>query len=503
VTSLKSNVLANLAGQGWVALVQLVVVPIYLSLLGVEAYGLIGFYSALLATVQVLDLGIGQTMTRELARRTASSSLGGELHDLVETVERVYWLIAASACALFLVSTPFIVGRIGGASQLSLATLQVSVVLMAVLVTLQLAINFYQCGLIGLEKFALVNLVRIIGVTASAVGGVLILLYAWKSIEALFAWHACVNVGYAISLRLLLRKSLPQIRHTPTFRLDLLRKLWRFAVGMSGVALVAAIASQIDKWILVNLVNLESFGYYSIATTVCTSLYLLIGPLFGVLFSRFSYLVAKKDEMELARVYRGGTQVLVIAIIPVAIALSLFSSEVLNLWTRNAQVSAEAAPLVSILVIGTAVNGIMNAPFALLLAHGLTRLVLGVNLVAMVFLILALTAMVPRYGPMGAAIAWLAFNLAFAFIAVPLTHRRCFLGGARTWVTGDVVLGASGAFFILGAARLVYPDETSDMAKVLYLAGSYALSVVTAALCASQTRNWLFRRAKMVYSSTG
>ncbi len=503
VSSLKANVLANLTGQGWIALVQLVVVPIYLNLLGVEAYGLIGFYATLLVTIQVLDLGLGQTMTRELARRTAISAEGNEFHDLVGTVEKVYWGIAATVCALLFLTLPFMAKHIIEASHLSRETLQNAVILMAVLVALQLTINLYQCGLMGLEKFALVNQVRVIAATASAVGGVLILLYVSRSIVALFVWHTCVYLAHAASSKVLLWRSLPGASRAPGFRLDLLKNLWRFAAGMSGITAVAIIVTQLDKWILINLLSLEDFGYYAVATAVSTSLYLFIGPMFSVLFTRFSSLAAKSDEGALTHVYRGGTQILVVAVVPAALVLSLFSYDVLNIWTRNPQVSAQAAPIVSILVIGTAVNGLMNVPFALLLAHGWARLVLGINLVAIVFLVPAILVLTLRFGPIGAAIAWLAFNLLFALLAVPLTHKRFFVGGAMSWLGSDVLLGAGAAILVLGAARLAYPHGMSEPGQAFFIIVSYALSVSAAALCGSQTREWVLKQARTIHSKIG
>ena len=40
----KTNVIANLIGQGWTALLQIALVPFYLHFLGVESYALINVY---------------------------------------------------------------------------------------------------------------------------------------------------------------------------------------------------------------------------------------------------------------------------------------------------------------------------------------------------------------------------------------------------------------------------------------------------------------------------
>lgn len=55
-------------------LMGLVFVPLYIKFLGMEAYGLIGFFATLQALFSILDLGLGATLNRELAR--ASAHLG-------------------------------------------------------------------------------------------------------------------------------------------------------------------------------------------------------------------------------------------------------------------------------------------------------------------------------------------------------------------------------------------------------------------------------------------
>ena len=68
MTQYKSNLFANFAGSGVAALLQLAFIPFYIKFLGIEAYGLIGFYIMLQAVLQVLDLGLGPTMNREMAQ---------------------------------------------------------------------------------------------------------------------------------------------------------------------------------------------------------------------------------------------------------------------------------------------------------------------------------------------------------------------------------------------------------------------------------------------------
>jgi O-antigen/teichoic acid export membrane protein len=69
---------------------QLLIVPLYIRFMGMEAYGLIGFYAMLQGTLQILDLGLSPTMTRELARYSSQSGKEHEMRDFVRTLEIGY-----------------------------------------------------------------------------------------------------------------------------------------------------------------------------------------------------------------------------------------------------------------------------------------------------------------------------------------------------------------------------------------------------------------------------
>ena len=63
------QLIANAGGTWWPAAVQFLVVPLYVSLLGVESYGIVALYVTLLTVARVFDLGIGYSINRELAGR--------------------------------------------------------------------------------------------------------------------------------------------------------------------------------------------------------------------------------------------------------------------------------------------------------------------------------------------------------------------------------------------------------------------------------------------------
>src|ERR1700733_16084280 len=92
-SGLKLELVASFAGTGWSGVVQLACIPAYIKLMGIESYGLIGFYLVLQAALQVLDLGLSPTMNREMARYSVLPDKADEARDLVRTLEVGYWSI--------------------------------------------------------------------------------------------------------------------------------------------------------------------------------------------------------------------------------------------------------------------------------------------------------------------------------------------------------------------------------------------------------------------------
>ena len=121
-------------------------------------------------------------------------------------------------------------------------------------------------------------------------GAVAILAFVSPTIEAFFTWQACVGLGSAIAMRTAAWRI---IGRTGQHRFDTaqLKRVWRFTAGMGGVGVTALVFTQLDKVILSKMLGLGEFGHYMLATVVVSGLYVLVAPLFNVIYPRFSALV--------------------------------------------------------------------------------------------------------------------------------------------------------------------------------------------------------------------
>src|SRR5260370_3027733 len=190
-------------------LVQLACVPLYIRFLGVEAYGLIGFYLMLQAMLQVLDLGLSPTMNREMARYSVQPEKADEARDFVRTLEVGYWLIGIVIGIALITASPWVATHWIRVGALPIRGVTQALMLMGVLAAFQWPVSFYQGWFMGLHKQVLFNVLRIISATVTNGGAVLVLWLVSPTIQAFFLWVGAANAILVFFLTTFFWDSLP------------------------------------------------------------------------------------------------------------------------------------------------------------------------------------------------------------------------------------------------------------------------------------------------------
>jgi O-antigen/teichoic acid export membrane protein len=484
------NLLANYIGTGWSALMGFAFIPIYVRLMGTEAFGLVGFFATLQALLQMLDLGLSPTMNREMARYRADPSKSSEARSFVRTLEIGYWAIGVIIGLCLIAAAPLVATRWIKATLLPVSAVEHALMAMGVLAALQWPLSFYQGGLLGLQRQVLLNSVQVVMSTLINGGAVLILWLVSPTLMAFFTWRIAMAVVQVALTTGLLWRSLPESDAPPTFQRALLLKSWRFAAGMSGIGLSGLILSQLDKVVVSGLLTLEQFGYYSLAGVVVAAIAMVAGPIFNVTFPMFSALVAVGSDDALVRLYHRSCQLMTVFVLPVAAVVAFFSFDLFRLWTGSADTARHVAPIASVLVIGSALNALMVGPYALQLAHGWTSLGVRVNLVLILMLIPALYVLVTKYGAVGAAGGWVLSQAIYVLLAAPLTHRRLLKGEGGRWLLRDVGLPLAVAVLTAGAGRrLLGGLDASSMPGGVAPAIVLLAALTAAALVAPEMRS--------------
>jgi len=493
MSPVRKNIIANMLGSGWVAALSLAFVPLYIHFMGIEAYGLVGFYVTLQVLFSVLDMGLTATISRELARLSAQG--GGaaiEMRNVVRTLETIYWALAVFIILTVGFSAHWIATVWLNTNQLSSDDIQMSVMLMGVVIAFRMPYGFYSGGLIGMQRQVLLNVIKICVETFRNGGGVLVLWLFSPTITAFFLWHAAAGIVGVCVLGVVLWRCLPKAIEKARFTPSLFRRLWRFGAGMLAIALLSLLLVEMDKLVLSKMLSLAEFGHYVLASTLAMGLNLIIVPIFSAIHPRLTQLVASHDELGLSQLYHKGCQLMTVLVMPVAFVLCFFAEEVLLAWTQEASIAQYSAPLLSLLVIGTAFNAMMNIPYALQLAHGWIKLSILSNIIAVIILVPALFWMISRYGVIGAASIWTALNIGYVLFNSPIIHAKLLKGEFKHWLVSDFGIPTLVALIIVVLFWMVMPSELSLFGHLAWIVFTLIMTLSLCALAAPMVRKMLW-----------
>jgi O-antigen/teichoic acid export membrane protein len=488
--SLSRNTAANIAGRVCTIAFGIVLIPIYVNILGIESYGLVGFFGTLQALFTFIDFGLGAAFSREVARLSALGGREQEQRDLFATFNVIYAFLATIVAVAIWFLAPIIATKWVHAGHLSTDAIMLSVRLMGITVGLQFPIGLYQGGLLGLERQVAYNVILVATTTVRNFGVIVVLLFISPTIVSFFVWQVLLTIVAVIANWIVLDRVLPNGPTSPVLRLPLVFALWGYAAGWAGNTIGIAIAQQSDKVILSRTLSLEQFGYYTLAGTVASLLWTLVHPVTSAAFPRFNQRVAVGDERGLADEYDKANQLLATILIPVSAVILLFARDIMTIWTRKAAVAAATENLVILFALGMTLIGLVNVALHVALSHGWFRLTLGFTwgtalISAPLFWICS-----RRWGMTGAAVVWCGQNAAYLLL-IPLLHRRYIRGGGMTWLRHALVLPACAALLICGSVRLIAPSTAHPFLLALTLICTWGVTTMVVALIEPSVREQL------------
>lgn len=435
----KRALAVSVAARGWAALLNLAVVPVYVKLLGVEAYGLIGFFTSIQTLTTFLDLGLGATLIRELAQTAGNSERLSHGRDVTRTFEVAYCLMALMIGAVLAVGAPLLADYWVNTDALRPAEVNLALILGSIALACQWPAGLYGSGMAGLHRQMQ------LGLTTSGFATLRIVLtltaLAWNpSLGSFFAAQIVGALMQSVGMRVQLWRNLAQSDHRPAVKMALLHAAMGFAGGLTGITVTSIVLTQIDKLVLSHILSLADFGIYVVSGTLALGLYVLINPMFSVMYPRFASLLGHGKEDEAGMLYQAASQALAVMTIPCAVIAACFAQEILFVWTGDVALSERGAGVLVMLVIGNACNGVMHIPFALQLAAGWTTLALWSNIAAITVLAPATWWAATHFGPIGGAAIWCLLNVGHIAMTPYFVHRRLLLKEKWKWYWYGVIL---------------------------------------------------------------
>lgn len=474
------NLFSNLSARVIHGLLIILMTPLYIHILGTEAYGLIGFFNMIALFLFLFDLGLGTTLNRELAKGSAEEKLLPTLSSLTLSIEAVHLILCASCAILVALFSHFFATVWLKYQTLNQHDVTNAVYLIAANIFLLGPINLYTNGLLGLQRHTSLNISLAIFSIVRHLGSGLCLLFS-PSIFTFFYWHLLSNLVQFLFLRHQLYKNIHKItRQKARIDLSLLKKIRRFSLGVSLSAFTAVLGVHGHKMFLSGLLDLSYYGYYAAATTLTQLVFCSVQSIQLAFFPAFSHAVASKAYTTLKESYHLGCQLMTVATFPVALIGAFFSTPILLLWTHNPQLSSAMGLTASILFIDGLLSSIMAIPHKAQLAFGWTSL--SASYYSITAVVIPLSAYVSigllNLGTESIAITLALSSLAYCSLGSWVMYRRILSSEARRWLLDDILKPFVASTFAVAAFASFLP--TSKFWQPFFL---FALWIISTSVC--------------------
>lgn len=391
--------------------------------MGGESFGVISIFISLVNITSVLDLGIGVTLNKELAKNAIHYNFE-QMSDTLRSLEIIY-LPVISTILLLLLSSSTISTNWLNYNTISSLDLEKSFIAMAITIGLQLLINFYSAGVSGLQYQVFLSSINSSMVTLRYIFVIPILLIFPPTPLTFFFWQITVNTIHLAIVRKFLWKKINIKNRKPSFDYIIIKKIWRFSTGVSIINLLGMITINTDKIFLSKILTLEEFGYYSTASIIALSIApRLASPFHAAVFPRFTQYVKENELQNINSLYHRTFLSLTSAIIPVTLFILFYSKTILFLWTGSETIAAYSENVLILLTAGCFFTGIMYIPYALQLAYGWTKLATISSIISLITNFILILFLYPRHNIEGVALAWLIINSTTTVICLFITHKH-------------------------------------------------------------------------------
>ncbi len=444
--------------------------------------------------MSLFDFGISTAVNRQLSLLNMENSDHiNKIKQYIFTFELIYWAIGFFLAALIFFFAPFSAVWINDAS-LPHAKLVESFYIMAVVIFFQWPITFYSGVYFGLDKHVALNVLKAIQAILQWGGVYGILMYFSNSLKSFLIWQLLTSVVIVIVMRFIIEIMLRKCekdRQSYSFNPLLWQKGKAYFQGLTLMSLVAIVLSQVDFFLIPKLSStpLATMGIYTVVFQLAGGMHYIGQPVYATIFPRLSVFSEQLEIKLLSDFYHRSSQILGVIVIPIAVTIAIFSTEILSIWSKNQELVDQLSELLSIMVIGTMLNVLALMPLGLQLSNKWTSLTTKFNLVLLLIHIPILYFFMPLYGLKVVTLSWLGLNFTYITIYSFLMHKRLLQGEFFYWFKSCFLIPFVISLIWIASLKYLIVNYTPNSVGIIAMTMIYLAAFLLCIFVLPQTRS--------------
>ena len=396
------NAIYGFIGYAWPIALALFVTPIIVLNLGIKNYGLYIFINTISGLVGLLDLGVAASFIKYTAEYSSARE-NNKLQHHVTGANLIFLLVALIGFLVIIAASLVSHDRVGG--NVTKSIYYACFFLAAGIFFVNTGASSFYSIPTALQRLDLgkkIGLTRVTLTSLTIVG----FLLAGYGLVAVFAITLFYDLIFAVVFWFAARRMLPGISFWPGWQPAEMRRCYQFGLVYFVSNWANQLLYQLDKLLIPYVFGPTQLAYYSLPGTVTTKIQGLTGGLAAVMMPLSSQLQGQGDRERLRRVYARGFRLLFTAAFGLTAAVVIYAHDILFYWL-SADVADNSSQVLVILAITYLILALFVPLNNFLLGLGKTKELAYFSLLMLVLNVMFLVILLPIYGIVGAAWAFL------------------------------------------------------------------------------------------------
>jgi O-antigen/teichoic acid export membrane protein len=469
-SALAANTAWNLVGALLPVPVIVLCIPPLIAALGVERFGVLGLAWMVLGYFGMFDFGLAQSTTRFVSAGMAQGQ-HGSLRPLVLGSALLHAALGLAGAAIFALLVPWLLTMFKLPAELVPET-RAALYLLAASVPAMVLTAALRGAVEGLQRFDVVNLIRVPASIVNYAGPLLALAFGDGLplvVGVIVVARYVVLVAYSVAVARLVPAATPGAGVTGAQLVTLASYGgWLTATNFLNPIVIAA-----DRFVIGAAVSVAAVAFYVTPYEVITKGWILSASLMGAMFPMFAALAAS-DPGAIRGACRSAQRYLLALAAPF-IVLIVGAADLLLGWWLGEDFSANSSRVAQLLALGMLVNIVAQVPLTALNAVGRADVSAKIAVCELPLYIPSIWWAATHFGVEGVAAVWAA-RAALDAIALFIAAHAVLPGNARLAVRAPGAIAIVGIF--VGAAWMAPVLVASTSARLGVLASLLTVMVV-------------------------
>jgi O-antigen/teichoic acid export membrane protein len=463
------NVAANIVARMSSICLNIAAVPILIKYLGLEAYGVIGFYNVVIALAALLEIGLPLAINRAVAQFSASKEDGIKISKIIKSFEIIIGLVATIIALSWMLCSTYISGSWLTSETNNSLNIESAVFLIGILVGFRFPIGLYTSVLGGMQKQVVMNLIIIVFSWSRICIPLLSVVIFDLSLVEFFQLQILVSIIELVTVRHVAWNSNSKFNSNAPFCLTSLIGEGKLAINIGFMSTISIMIGQLDRVMVSGWLDLETFGIYTVAAMFGLVLTTLGYPFSATVFPQFSQAFKNSNNEKIKNLFHSYMSMLTPCLYAVCIPLLLFTEDILDIYLVSEVIPGSMIQLTQLFLLSGMISGKLCLPYSIIIASGNLNPLIRYNLVSILIYPVVLYFLITKYGAIGAVLAYAVYQCVTYFSIIMICLKLLDIGSIYLILTRYFLVPITLCFAIIACINVVFNQITLPIVVELVL----------------------------------